>query len=237
MPVQPYLDAQICNDNNRRAGLQVLDVLRGQGTQYQVDRKELDALQPVRAPIAGDLSGDEDSQQYCEHQALAEKKIHWLGSKDQTCENQQRRDEQRDLPARVRIEAPICCAARTVFAPRSFSKTIPSWSSTNVITPELPYNAGVAINPKPPIMRRPLCNFVRRRRHPCPAKSRRGINSRGRAPACRTSSGSPRRPPEQSAGRTDFPASRALASTVLSRLKIDSRPAQQNSNLAAYITG
>ena len=31
MPVQQYLDAQICNDNNKRAGAQVLDVLRGQG--------------------------------------------------------------------------------------------------------------------------------------------------------------------------------------------------------------
>jgi hypothetical protein len=30
MPVQQYLDAQICNDHNKRAGAQVLDVLRRQ---------------------------------------------------------------------------------------------------------------------------------------------------------------------------------------------------------------
>ncbi len=41
-------------------------------SQYQIDRQELGAFEPVRAPVAGDLPGDEDSQQYGEHQSLAE---------------------------------------------------------------------------------------------------------------------------------------------------------------------
>ncbi len=37
--------------------------------------------------------------------------------------------------------------------PRSFSYTMPSWLTMNVMTPELPYLAGQATTAKPPIAR------------------------------------------------------------------------------------
>src|SRR6266481_6546124 len=39
-------------------------------------------------------------------------------------------------------------AAAAVFAPKSFSRTIPAWLTMNVLIPEPPYSAGHAISPK-----------------------------------------------------------------------------------------
>src|ERR1700731_3249446 len=54
------------------------------------------------------------------------------------------------------VRAFICGATVVVPGPRSFSKTIPFWVTTKVLTPDDWYSTGYAIKAKPFFLPRPL---------------------------------------------------------------------------------